>query len=158
MTESAEKYQSEILSRFECIEDWFADPDLGFKLLPMSGQFIRSVDFDECIFRIKAALPKDAKLMLYDGVAIRLGIMEDLYYMIFGSKEWSIVPEGEIIPKLEPIFLGKAFGDPVSDLRVIHVPEGIECQLVINKRTHTLSIPREEETDEHCIVIAKPKQ
>jgi len=158
VSEQMLEIQQKIADRFDCVEDWFADPELGFKVLPISGYFVRSVAFDEFIARVKAMLPADVKLMIYDGWVIRMGMSNDTYQMIYGSKTWPRVPEGERVPTLEPLFLGEATGDPVGDLRVIYVPEGIECRLIFNKQTHMLAVPKEEETEERCVVAIRPKQ
>src|SRR5262245_47314230 len=115
--------QQKIADRFDCVEDWFADPELGFKVLPISGYFVRSVPFDEYIAKVKALLPDDVKLMLYNGAPINLSILRDEYIMVFGSKTWPRGAEGQPIPKLDPLFLGEAVGEPVRDVRIVHVPE-----------------------------------
>lgn len=145
------------MPHFDCVADWFADPELGLKVLPVSGLLIRAVDLDTLISCIKVVLPSDAKLMTYDGAPLQMTWPDDECLMIFGSKTWPIVPEGQQLPRLEPVFLGEAVGAPVPDLRIIHVPEGIECRLVANKRTHALTIPKDEETDDQCVVIVTPR-
>ena len=157
VTEQMLEIQQKIRDSFDCVEDWFADPELGFKALPISGYFIRSVPFSEYIARVKQMLPDDVKLMIYDGAPIRLSNMNDTYTMIFGSKAWPVLPEGSLIPKLDPLFLGEATGEPVRDTRVVHVSEGIECHLVINKATHEVVFSKDLESEWRCVVIAKPK-
>lgn len=150
--------QEKTVAQFDCVNDWFADPDLGFKVLPISGYFVRSVAFDEFISRVKAMLPDDVKLMLYDGQPIRRYIPKDEYMIVFGSKTWEKVAEGQIIPRLEPLFLGEAAGDPIRDLRIISVPDDIELCVIINKQTHAFIIPKGEETDDQCVVRVRPKR
>lgn len=143
---------------FNCVDSYSADPDLGFKILPITGDFIRSVDLDEFISRIKAMLPSDVKLIRYMGGPLRESMDRDEYGLVFGSKTWPRGPEGGILPRLEPLFLGEAVGAIVPDLRIIHVPEGIECRVVFNKQAHMLVVPKEEETEQCCIVVVRPNK
>jgi len=156
----ADKLQEELKARFNCVEYWETEPDVGLKRLRISGQFIRTVGLDEWVPRVKALLPADAKLILWDDAAIRMAEPNDIWLMFFGSKTWEIVPEGEIVPALQPLFLNEKIPDnPVFDLQVINpIPAGVELRLVINKHTHALLVPKEEETDEGCVVIVRPKE
>jgi hypothetical protein len=86
-----------------------------------------------------------------------MSMPDDTYIMAFGSRTWPQAPEGSTMPRLEPLFLGAPVGAPIPDLRTIYVPEGIECRLLINKHTHTLSVPKAEETDGQCVVVVAPK-
>lgn len=146
-----------IQSQFDCVDDWFADPTLGLKALPISGQFIRTVDFDEFISRVKAMLPFDVKLMIFDDQVLRLAQPNDTWLMIFGSKDWPAVEEGQLLPRLQPLFLREATGDPLYDTHLLTVPSGVEFRLVVNKTTHTFFVRKETETEDSCVVVVRPK-
>lgn len=63
---------------------------------------------------------------------------------VIGSKTWVETNE-------------KIDGNPIFDLQIVNaIPFGVELRLLVNKRTHTLVVPKEEETDEQCVVIVKP--
>lgn len=155
---------SELQSRFDLIENF--DPeyrDWGYMVLPVSGAFMRTqVDLDAFVFALKACLPKDARLNVVDGLAMRMSVQygrpEDLWNMVFGSKEWPQVEEGAILPRLEPIFLGDyVTGNPVCDMQVLgYTPPQVGLQVRVDKRTHKLVIRKEDETESEVWIRVEP--
>lgn len=149
--------QGELKLRFNCVEYWQADPRMGLYTLPISGQFLRTVDLDIWTARLKAMLPADAQLMLYDGLPIIQRSQSDTILLHIGSMAWHCVGEGQMLPMMSPFFVGDAVENPAYNLRTFEAPKGVEVRLAVNKQTHALIVPKEEETDEMCVVVARPK-
>ena len=155
---SALSLSQQLRQRFEPIEDFSeAYQEWGFKVLPITGAFMRSVNFEEFISRLKAALPRDARLLAIDDIAIRPEFMRDVWTMVFGSKEWPLVGEREALPRLEMLFLGDRAPTGTPDTRILgHVPVDVELVLTINKRTHSLVMRKEDETEDALTLRIQP--
>lgn len=152
---------SELASRFSLIEDFSEEwAEYGFRLLPLGGDFLRSIngDIDAFVFMLKATLPKDVRLYTIDGIAFRQAWNRDVWYLTLASKTWGRVPQGEELPKLDPWFTGEPKGNPVWDTALFSPRAGIGLEVRVNKLTHILEIPKDQETETEMILIVKPRQ
>lgn len=136
----------------------------GYRRLQVTGHLIHSVSIADLFEKIREVLPPDARLVEgFDRQIIRAsgsqGYGADCWEITFSSSTWPPIPEGEIIPLLEPLFRDHP---PVKDA----VPERayIECvrpgssyEIVINKSRHTFSIPKDRETDDQVIIVVTAK-
>lgn len=157
MTDDMLNLPAEIASRFKCVEYYDADPEMGLRVLPMSGAFLRTVGWEEFATRLKAILPDDAQLLCLDGNPMSMRSQSDTFLITIGSMTWPRMTEGRLLPMLTPFFLRDAVEGSAHNLHAMAVPEGVEFRLMVNKQTHALEIPKGEETDDKCVVIVRPK-
>lgn len=140
--------------------------ELGFRLLPMSGQFLRCVDQPELVSKIRKAIPSDAVVITLDGQIVRVhpgiqGYGSDTFAICFGSKEWPVVPEGTLIPQLEMLIFGER---PDLDRDILHritVPvldPSASYELRISKRAHRVDFIRELETEDQVILRVSKRE
>ncbi len=151
--------KSEFQRHFDLIEDFIPEyQEWGYKGVQISGRFLRAdPDFDDLALRLKAILPKDARLVCWDGHVARMMSYADRYLLVFGSHEWPQVKEGAELPALEPIFLADGAGETVYDMRALGgLPSGVGLTVRVDKRTHRLVIRREDETEEENVVRVEP--
>lgn len=139
--------------------------DIGYRILPITGQAVRFMALDDLVSRLKDVLPSDAAILAIDGLILRLathmgsGYGRDSYNVIFGSSSWDPLDEGALIPVLEPIFYRHAPAPEDAAPIRIHLPvleHGHSYELAIDKRAFSIEIPRSREDDEQCVIVIKP--
>lgn len=122
-----------ILQRyFESIDEWDiwrAYKDWGLMVVPFTGQLLGAADLDAFVFTIKTILPDDAKLVMVGGCGIQVSALSSESWMVFASKQWARVAEGESIPRLHPVELRQApapsFWDGIIPKRIREYIKGV---------------------------------
>lgn len=157
---------TEALARvFEFANDWNEYKDHGLMSLRISSGFIHICDdYTWLVATLRQMLPLDAKIICPDATPVRMeasfnGCGADTWVMVFASKEWPIVPEGGLIPKMHPLFLNlKKFDTDIEEIDLVAPPaEKVGMDVRINKSTHSINIPKSRENDHQVVIEVRPK-
>lgn len=149
---------------FPIISDWSEEhAALGFRAMPFSGKFARSMPLDVVLAKIKEALPSDAVIYSMDGLLYRMrggisGYGSDTYSIVFGSSTWEALPEGSLCPELYPMFHEMPVKEDGEAYRIElnHFSPPASYEIVIDKRTQVFEIPRDRETEEQVVIVIQP--
>jgi hypothetical protein len=125
---------SVVQRHFECIDEWDLGDrykDWGLMVVPLTRELHDAVDLDAFLFTVKTMLPKDAKLVVLSGIAIRMSALGREFSMLFASEEWVRGPGGSNIPRLHPVQLSEAprptFWDQIIPKRIREYIKGVRC-------------------------------
>lgn len=152
---------TEILTKsFEVVQGFEGIQGRGCRVLVVTGALLRSADGEEVLRQIRAALPADACLMEgADGALFRTGgyYVADQVQLLFLSTEWPELSEGDVIPRLQPIFLytpPAPLDAPLPYIHSLKVSNLMEvCEIAIDRNTHHFIVPADRETKDQVVLV-----
>lgn len=140
----------------------------GLRLQSITTECLAHIEPSDLMKRLRDALPKDAVIVQwYDERIFRQQteiIPEYAYnsvFLVYGSKEWIGPAEGELIPRLLVWFQGERPEEMKETPANVHLPvfsADDSYEIRVNKNTHILSIPRDKETDDICVIELLAKE
>lgn len=143
------------------------DEDIGVCTLPLTGYYLRRKSPAEVVEMFRNSLPADVTFFEWEGLMLSMmtnsyGAATDQFSMIVGSKEWPVVEEGALLPRLNLISFA-----PVADLGpeaeglqfnhfMIDPNSPVPYRINVPKAHFKILTPRDLETPNSCTIIIQP--
>ena len=143
------------------------DDGVGLCMLPISGDLLRDLSPANLVDLFRKSLPADVTFFEWEGLMLRMmtnsyGSAKDQFSMVVGSKEWPLVDEGALLPRLNIICFAPVadLGPEAEGLQFNHFridPNSpVSYRINVPKAHFEILTPRELETPSSCTIVIQP--